>query len=181
MKKYKSPVYNVIPVPVEKIEANHYNPNCVAKREMQLLYQSIKQDGYTMPIVCFYDSSRDKYIIVDGYHRYSIILIYQDIMERESGCLPVSVIDKDISARMASTVRHNRARGKHAVELQAELVEVLKGGWSEEKIMTELGMTSDEVQRLIGLKGIASEVRCMPYSIEKQIVKAGEDIEGDHE
>jgi ParB-like chromosome segregation protein Spo0J len=170
-------VYNIKAIPIEKIEANDYNPNHVAKREMDLLYQSIKQDGFTMPIVCYYDQTRDKYTIVDGYHRYSIMLMYVDIFEREQGMIPVSVINKDISERMASTIRHNRARGKHEVELQASLVTILKEGWSEEKIMTELGMTLDEIQRLIGLKGIASEILGVPYSIERQIVEAGEDIQ----
>jgi ParB-like chromosome segregation protein Spo0J len=173
----KSPVYNVIPVPVEKIEANGYNPNHVAKREMQLLYQSILCDGYTMPIVCYHDDERDKYIIVDGFHRYMTILNHADIMERENGMLPVSVIDKKIDERMASTIRHNRARGKHDVELQASLVSMLKSGWKEERIMVELGMTLDEIQRLIGLKGIVSEIQGIPYSIEKQIVDAGLDEE----
>lgn len=77
-KQFKSPVYNVIAVPLEKIEANNYNPNHVAKREMDLLYQSIKCDGYTMPIVCFYDAEKEKYIIVDGFHRYTIMLRYKE-------------------------------------------------------------------------------------------------------
>jgi len=175
----KSPVYSIIAVPLDQIEANDYNPNHVAKREMDLLYQSIKCDGYTMPIVCFHDKDRDKYIIVDGFHRYTIMLRYPDIREREEGLLPVSVIDKDISNRMAATIRHNRARGKHDVELQASLVAMLKDGWSESKIVTELGMTIEEVQRLIGLKGIASEILGVPYSVEKQIVEAGEDFKGE--
>lgn len=176
MNKFISPVYNVVAVPIDKIEANDYNPNHVAKREMDLLYQSIRCDGYTMPIVCFYDSDRDKYIIVDGFHRYTIMLRYKDVYERENGMLPVSVIDKPIEDRMASTIRHNRARGKHEVELQASLVGMLKSGWDEIKIMKELGMTLEEVQRLIGLKGIASEIMGAPYSIERQIIEAGEDI-----
>lgn len=174
--EFISPVYNIISVPIEKIEANDYNPNHVAKREMDLLYQSIKCDGYTMPIVCFYDHERDKYVIVDGFHRYMIMLRYKNIFERENGRLPVSVIKKDINDRMASTIRHNRARGKHEVELQASLVGMLKAGWDELKIMKELGMTLEEVQRLIGIKGIASEINGVPYSIERQIVEAGEDI-----
>ncbi len=174
-KQFKSPVYNIVSVPIEKIEANDYNPNHVAKREMDLLYQSIKCDGYTMPIVCFYDKERDKYILVDGYHRHLIMLNHKDIYERENGMMPVSVIDKDLSDRMASTIRHNRARGKHEVELQASLVGILKNGWSELKIMKELGMTLEEVQRLIGLKGIASEINGVPFSIERQIIEVGED------
>jgi ParB-like chromosome segregation protein Spo0J len=175
-KIFKSPVYNIIAVPVEKIEANDYNPNYVAKREMQLLYQSIKCDGYTMPVVCYYNPENDKYVLVDGYHRRLVMLTHKDIYERENGMLPVSLIEKDLSDRMASTVRHNRARGKHEVELQASLVAMLKAGWDEMKIMKELGMTLEEVQRLIGLKGIASEIKGVPYSIERQIVEVGEDI-----
>lgn len=179
MKQFKSPVYNVIPVPLDKIVANDYNPNHVAKKEMDLLYQSIKSDGYTMPIVCYYDNENDKYIIVDGYHRYTIMMRYKDIFERENGMIPVSVIEKDINDRMASTIRHNRARGKHEVELQAALVGILKGGWDELKIMKELGMTLEEVQRLMGVRGIASEIKGVPYSIERQIVEAREDSEDD--
>lgn len=174
-KKFISPVYGVKAVPVEKIEANDYNPNKVATKEMELLYTSIKEDGYTMPIVCYYDKERDKYIVVDGFHRYRVIKEHKDIYEREHGMLPVSVIDKDIDERMASTVRHNRARGKHDVELQANLVKIIKENWSEEKIMKELGMDLDEVQRLLGLTGIFSEIKGVPYSVEKQIVEAGTD------
>jgi ParB-like chromosome segregation protein Spo0J len=177
MKKFISPVYNIIAVPIEKMEANDYNPNHVAKREMELLYQSIKCDGYTMPVVAFYDKELDKYVIVDGFHRYTIMLTRKDIYERENGMLPVSVIEKDLSDRMASTIRHNRARGKHEVELQASLVAMLKDGWDEFKIMKELGMTLDEVQRLIGIKGIASEIHGVPYSIERQIKEVESDIE----
>lgn len=176
MKNFKSPVYGVIAVPLEKLEANDYNPNHVARREMELLYQSIKSDGYTMPVVCYYDKEKDKYIIVDGFHRYTILKERKDIFNRENGMLPVSVIDKPISDRMASTIRHNRARGKHDVELQASLVGMLKQGWDELKIMKELGMTLEEVQRLIGLKGIASEIKGVPYSIERQIIDVEDDL-----
>lgn len=180
-KKFISPVYNIKKIPVEKIQANDYNPNKVATKEMELLYTSIKEDGYTMPIVCYYDKENDKYILVDGFHRYRVCKEHKDIYEREDGCLPVSVIEKDLNDRMASTIRHNRARGKHEVELQANLVAMLKEGWSEDKIMKELGMTLEEVQRLLGLTGIFSEIKGVPYSIEKQIVEAGEDIESDED
>ena len=124
--EYKSPVYEVKSVPVEKIVANDYNPNAVAPPEMQLLYESIKEDGYTMPIVCFYDMESDKYVIVDGFHRYRVILEHQDIYEREKGMLPVSVIDKAIDHRMASTIRHNRARGSHDVDLMSNIIKDLR-------------------------------------------------------
>ena len=91
----KSPVYSVKSVPIERIQANSYNPNSVASTEMKLLYKSIKEDGYTMPIVCYYLSDKDKYEIVDGFHRYTIMMKHKDIYEREGGKLPVVVIDKD--------------------------------------------------------------------------------------
>ena len=122
---FKSPVYHVIPVPVEKIKPNTYNPNAVAPPEMKLLYDSIKADGYTMPIVCYYDKDEDLYIIVDGFHRYRIMLENQDIYDREQGMLPVSVINKSLDQRMASTIRHNRARGNHDVDLMSNIVKEL--------------------------------------------------------
>ena len=160
------------------VHANDYNPNYVAKKEMDLLYQSVKCDGFTMPIVTYPETENQKEI-VDGFHRYTTSLRYKDIYERDYGRLPLTIINKNKSERMASTVRHNRARGKHEVELQAALVSMLKSGWGELKIMKELGMTLEEVQRLIGLKGIASEIKGTPYSIERQIIEAGEDIKSE--
>ena len=122
MSQFYSPVYNIKRVPVEKIQANSYNPNHVAPPEMKLLYKSILEDGYTMPIVCYYLEDIDKFEIVDGFHRYTVIKKHKDIFEREGGCLPVSVINKPISDRMASTIRHNRARGSHDVELMTNIV-----------------------------------------------------------
>ncbi len=152
---YKSPVYNVQAVPVEKIQANSYNPNHVASPEMKLLYQSIKEDGYTMPIVCYHIPSEDKYEIVDGYHRYTIMVMHRDIYEREHGCLPVVVIDKEISHRMASTIRHNRARGTHSIELMVNIVTELKqSGMSDAWIMKNIGMDADELLRLKQLSGL---------------------------
>ncbi len=155
--KYKSPVYGVIAVPIEKIEPNTYNPNTVAPPEFKLLYESIREDGYTMPIVCYYDIERDKYIIVDGFHRYRVMLDYPDIYEREEGMLPVSVIDKSIDYRMASTIRHNRARGSHDVDLMSNIVKELHEiGRSDAWISTHLGMDKDEILRLKQITGLAS-------------------------
>ena len=104
----KSPVYNVKAIPVEKIQANDYNPNVVAPPEMKLLELSIWEDGFTMPCVCYYDREKDNYILVDGYHRYQVLKTSKRIYQRENGLLPVVVIDKELSNRMASTIRHNR-------------------------------------------------------------------------
>ena len=153
---YQSPVYNVRPVPIEKIRANEYNPNSVAPPEMKLLYDSIKEDGYTMPIVCYYHAEDDMYEIVDGFHRYRIMLEHEDIRERENGMMPVSVIDKPIDERMASTIRHNRARGSHDVDLMSNIVRELHSiGRSDKWLAKHLGMDIDEITRLKQITGLA--------------------------
>ncbi len=162
--KYKSPVYGVIAVPIEKIVPNDYNPNSVAPPELKLLYDSIKEDGYTMPIVCYYDAEEDKYIIVDGFHRYRIMLEHEDIREREGGLLPVSVIDKSLDHRMASTIRHNRARGSHDVDLMSNIIKELHElGRSDAWISKHLGMGRDEILRLKQITGLAALFRDIPF------------------
>lgn len=161
---YKSPAYQVIPVPIDKIEANAYNPNAVAPPEMKLLYESIKADGYTMPVVCYFDQERDKYIIVDGFHRYRIMLDHPDIYRREKGMLPVSVIDKHLDERMASTIRHNRARGTHNVDLMSNIIKELHElGRSDAWISKHLGMERDEILRLKQITGLAALFRDIPF------------------
>lgn len=158
--KSKSPVYNVIAVPIEKIVPNDYNPNVMAPPEMKLLYDSIREDGYTMPIVCYYDKETDVYIIVDGFHRYRVMRDYPDIYEREGGMLPVSVIDKPLSGRMASTIRHNRARGSHDVDLMSNIIRDLHDvGRSDAWISKHLGMDKDEILRLKQITGLAALFR----------------------
>ncbi len=155
--KFLSPVYNITPVPIEKIIPNSYNPNAVAPPELDLLYDSIKEDGYTMPIVCYYSRKDDLYIIVDGFHRYRVMLEHRDIYEREDGTLPVSVINKPLAQRMASTVRHNRARGSHNVDLMGNIVrELHELGRSDDWIARHLGMDKDEILRLKQITGLAS-------------------------
>ena len=164
MEKSKSPVYNIIAVPIHKIKPNNYNPNVVAPPEMKLLYQSIKMDGYTMPIVCYYIKEKDEYIIVDGFHRYRVMLEYEDIFEREKGMLPVSVIDKPIDHRMASTIRHNRARGSHNVDLMSNIIKELHEiGRSDAWISKHLGMDRDEILRLKQITGLAALFKVVKF------------------
>lgn len=156
-KEFKSPVYNVLSIHIDKLRANAYNPNAVAPPEMKLLETSIWEDGYTMPVVCYYIPEEDIYEIVDGYHRYTTLKTSKRIFEREKGCLPVVVIDKDISNRMASTIRHNRARGSHSVELMSTIVADLVGsGMSDAWILKHIGMDKDELLRLKQITGIAA-------------------------
>lgn len=161
---FKSPVYGVRAVPIEKIVPNTYNPNAVAPPEMKLLYDSIKEDGYTMPIVCYYVKEEDNYVIVDGFHRYQVMLDYPDIYEREGGLLPVSVIDKPLDHRMASTIRHNRARGSHDVDLMSNIIKELHElGRSDAWISKHLGMDRDEILRLKQITGLAALFRDIKF------------------
>lgn len=160
MGNFVSPAYGVRAVPIEKIVANSYNPNIMAPPEMRLLELSIWEDGYTMPCVCYYLEEDDLYEIVDGYHRYLVMKQSQRIYDREKGMLPVTVIEKDISNRMASTIRHNRARGMHNLELMTEIVtELVKSGMSDKWIMRNIGMDKNELLRFKQISRLAELFR----------------------
>ena len=151
------PVDCVQLVSEDLVIANDYNPNSVAPPEMELLHTSIQEDGYTQPIVVFFHDGI--YEVVDGFHRNRVGKEYEDIRERIHGYLPVTVINDDRhdkADRIASTIRHNRARGKHQVEKMSDIVIDLKRrNWSDEKIARELGMDADEVLRLTQITGLA--------------------------
>ncbi len=154
--RHQQPIGYVRWVPVEKVQANDYNPNSVAGNEMRLLYTSISHDGYTQPVVTVYDPTIEKYVIVDGFHRYTIMRRYEDIYKLNDGRLPIVVIDKDINDRMAATVRHNRARGKHSVAGMGKIVfDMLKNGASDEAICNEVGLEPEELARLKYVTGFA--------------------------
>lgn len=157
MSEFTSPVYNVKRVPLEKIKANDYNPNSVAPPEMALLETSIWEDGYTQPVVTYYDKEQDLYIVVDGFHRYRTCNESDRIREREGGTLPVVVIEKDIDDRMASTIRHNRARGSHNIDLMSNIVsELVEMGKGDAWICKHIGMSKDELLRMKQITGLAS-------------------------
>ena len=161
----KHPVSKVLWIPLDKVEANDYNPNQVARNEMILLYHSIKADGFTQPIVTIYDKERDKYVIVDGFHRYLVIKTYADIRKATDGLVPIVVIDKPLTERMASTIRHNRARGKHSVVGLSNVVfQLLDMGWDDKRICDELGMEVDELIRMKYVTGFAKLFEDTKYS-----------------
>jgi ParB-like chromosome segregation protein Spo0J len=141
----------------ELVIANDYNPNSVAPPEMELLHTSIQEDGYTQPIVVYQHDGI--YEVVDGFHRNRVGKEYGDIKERIHGYLPVTIINDerhDKADRIASTIRHNRARGKHKVEAMSDIViELKRRNWSDKKIGKELGMDPDEVLRLTQITGLA--------------------------
>ena len=178
---YVSPVYHVRPVPIDKIVANDYNPNAVAPPEMQLLETSILEDGYTQPVVTVYDQETDTYIVVDGFHRFLILKNSPVIIERENGMLPCVVLNKDISDRMASTIRHNRARGSHNIELMSAIVaELVEMGKGDRWICKHIGMSPDEVLRMKQITGLASLFTnkdfAASWDVEADDYEAGTDI-----
>lgn len=142
----------------DAVEANEYNPNAVAPPEMQLLYESIFNDGYTMPIVSFKDAEIIR--IVDGFHRRETERRNKDISESTLGYVPVTTIrdtQTDSSDRMASTIRHNRARGSHNIELMSQIVsELVEMGKGDPWICKHVGMSIDELLRLKQITGLAS-------------------------
>lgn len=163
-KQGSQPVDFVRWVPVEQVQPNDYNPNSVAKIEMGLLYKSILHDGYTQPVVTIYDEKKQKYIIVDGFHRYFVCSTMKDIRDRNEGKLPIVVINKSINDRMASTVRHNRARGKHSVSGMANMVfKMLEQGWSDAEICNELGMEPEEILKLKHITGFSKLFENIEY------------------
>lgn len=139
-----------------KVHANDYNPNAVAPPEMELLEHSILADGYTQPIVTWANEGHE---VVDGFHRNRVGKESEAVSSRIHGYLPIVSLDDsrhDRNDRMAATIRHNRARGKHKVDSMSEIVvELKRRRWSNEKIGKELGMESDEVLRLTQITGIA--------------------------
>lgn len=157
MNDFKSPVYNVLSVPIEKVTANDYNPNSVAPPEMELLETSIWEDGYTQPVVTCYDKEKDMYVVVDGFHRFLTLKNSKRIFDRENGMLPVVVINKEMGDRMASTIRHNRARGSHNIELMSTIVsELVEMGKGDRWICQHIGMSPDELLRMKQITGVAA-------------------------
>jgi len=152
----EQPVGRVLWVEIDEVQPNDYNPNSVAGKEMSLLYTSIKHDGYTQPVVTIYDEDLQKYVIVDGFHRYFTAKNNPDILERNKGRIPIVVISKGINDRMASTVRHNRARGKHSIDGMSSMVfSMLEKGWSDADICNELGMEPEELLKLKHITGFS--------------------------
>ncbi|HNX82198.1 MAG TPA: ParB/RepB/Spo0J family partition protein [Candidatus Omnitrophota bacterium] len=151
------PVDCVVWIPAEQVEANDYNPNTVATPEMKLLQLSISEDGYTQPIVAW--GANGYYEVVDGFHRNRVGKECPEIKKRIHGYLPITIVNSDRtdkSDRIAATIRHNRARGKHTVTGMSDIVlELSRRNWSDEKIGRELGMEPDEVLRLKQITGLA--------------------------
>lgn len=154
------PVMEPIVVPIDKVQANNYNPNSVPKNNMELLEQSIIDNGFCFAVVTIWDSDIEKYVIVDGFHRYTILKDYLQATE-----IPIVVLKHDIMQRMSATVQFNRARGVHQVELMGDLVKSLvEQGMQDEDVAKHLGMEMEEVFRLKQITGIAELFKNQTYS-----------------
>lgn len=152
------PIDLVLWVPAEDVAANDYNPNRVAAAEMALLEHSIRMDGYTQPIVTYVEATAAR-TVIDGFHRNRVGREVLDLSARLRGRLPVTTLAPERTDRsdcMASTIRHNRARGKHVVAAMSDIViDLTKRNWTENRIAKELGMDADEVLRLQQIGGLA--------------------------
>jgi ParB-like chromosome segregation protein Spo0J len=173
------PVDCIVWVSQDSIVANDYNPNSVAPPEMRLLQESILQDGYTQPIVSW---KRDEvFEVVDGFHRNRVGRECKEVARRIKGYLPLTVINsdrEDLGDRMASTIRHNRARGKHNVDSMSDIVvELKKRNWSDEKISKNLGMEPDEILRLCQISGLTEMFKDVNFSEAWDVPSTGVDDE----
>jgi len=152
------PVDCVLWVKNETVHANDYNPNSVAPPEMELLRLSISSDGYTQPIVSMLEDDNETREVIDGFHRNRVGKECEEIQSRVHGYLPVVTINEDrtkINDRVASTIRHNRARGKHKIDAMSDIViDLKKRNWSDSKIAKNLGMDADDVLRLCQIGGL---------------------------
>lgn len=170
------PVDCVIWEPSEDVHSNDYNPNSVAPPEMRLLEHSIQEDGYTQPVVTWF---KDKREVVDGFHRTRVGKESKIVRERVHGYIPVVTINdtrEDRGDRIAATIRHNRARGKHKVDAMSDIVlELKRRNWSDEKIGKELGMDPDEVLRLCQITGLAELFANQDFSKAWEIGTVSED------
>ena len=150
----EEPVDCVFWVEGNHITPNDYNPNNVAPPEKRLLLKSIEADGFTQPIVVVH-STEEEYEIIDGFHRHELGKSKPSLRSRLKGYLPITCLQRERHERMAATIRHNRARGRHQIHAMSEIVRELSLlGWSEEKIGKDLGMDSDEVLRLKQINGL---------------------------
>lgn len=156
----KLPVMTPIIVPVDSVVANSYNPNHVDPQNMDLLKTSILDNGFTFAIVTIWDDEQEKFVIIDGFHRY---LILKDVLECKE--IPIVVLEHDMMKRMSATVQFNRARGVHQIELMGDLVKsMFDQGADDEEIARMLGMELEEVFRLKQITGIAYLFRNQTYS-----------------
>lgn len=166
----KLPCLEIKIVDINLVQANNYNPNAVATNNMKLLEESILSNGFCFAIVTVYDPDIEKYIVIDGFHRY---VIFKDYLQAKE--IPIIVLEHDITKRMEATVQFNRARGVHQVELMGDLVQALiEQGVTDEEIAQKLGMEIEEVFRLKQITGIAELFKNQQYSKSWKMLEVDE-------
>jgi ParB-like chromosome segregation protein Spo0J len=177
------PVDCILWVKNEEIKANDYNPNKVAPPEMELLKVSIMEDGYTQPIVTFPDNNN--YVVVDGFHRNRVGKEVEEVKKRVMGYLPITIIrttQEDKSDRIAATIRHNRARGKHQIQGMSNIVlELKRRNWSDNKIAKNLGMDADEILRLTQIGGLKDMFKNQDFSLAWEASDTTDELDIDEE
>lgn len=162
----KIPCINIKLVPRVKLKANNYNPNHVSYDKMNLLKQSIIDNGFCYPIITIYDEIEDAFIIIDGFHRY--IICQQDWLNIEQ--VPVIVLDHNITRRMAATVQFNKARGVHQIDLDADIIKsLIEQGLSDEEISIHLGIDIDTIHRYKQITGISELFKKVDYSMSWEV------------
>ena len=166
------PCLDVKMVPREQIVANNYNPNSVPRDKMELLRKSIIANGFCCPIVTIWDYEQEKYVIIDGFHRFTICQPeWLDLPE-----VPVIVLDHDLTKRMVATIQFNKARGVHQIDLDADLIRgLINQGLSDEEIADKLEITLDTVHRYKQLTGIAELFKNTPYSTSWKMIEVNSD------
>lgn len=177
----EEPVDLVQWVPTGRIFANDYNPNKVAPPEMRLLELSISEDGFTQPVVGWDTGGAIE--VIDGFHRNRVGRESEAVAKRIQGYLPLVVANEDRTDRgdrIAATIRHNRARGKHQIGGMADIVlELSRRNWTDNKIAKHLGMEPDEVLRLSQITGLAEMFADREFSEawEAEIIRGDESID----
>jgi len=177
------PVDCVVWVKSEQLKANDYNPNKVAPPEMELLKTSIMADGYTQPIVTY--PEENFFTVVDGFHRNRVGKEVPEVKARVKGYLPITIIrpsQEDRGDRIASTIRHNRARGKHQIQgMSAIVLELKRRNWSDQKIAKNLGMDPDEILRLTQISGLKEMFKDQEFSFAWEPADNTDELDIDEE
>ncbi len=170
--KIELPCMDVKIVDINMVQSNTYNPNAVSSQNMKLLEESIMSNGFCFAVVCIWDPDLEKYIVIDGDHRY---MIFRDYLQAKE--LPIVVLNHDITKRMEATVQFNRARGVHQVELMGDLVQALvEQNVPDDEIAQKLGMEIEEVFRLKQITGIAELFKNQIYSKSWEMQEVDESV-----
>lgn len=162
------PCANTLLVKRELVVANTYNPNAVSSDKMELLQQSVLDNGFCFPIVTIWDDADGVFVIIDGFHRSRIGS--DEFLDFDY--LPVVVLSHDMTKRMAATIQFNKARGVHAIDLDADVVRsLLEQGLTEQEVAQRLGMELDAVHRYKQVAGVAALFANSAYSSAWEMVQ----------